>query len=164
MIRTVNIPIPHVRCLFKVWYFVCLQGETTEATKLFLECVWKVDTAWISWCTWFSCYLANSRLGWSLCNGQTNQPYPSDLFRYFTHLRNPLDTFYRKCVDLDGTVQASPMEWWMTDWRNMRGALRCVDRLGHDLPAIIILPTSPAIACRLPILPTDCPHIAHIVN
>ena len=39
---------------------------------------------------------------------------------------------------------------------------RCaVDRLGHDLLATIVLPTNPANARKLPILPIDCPHIAH---
>ena len=69
----------------------------------------------------------------------------------------------RQCVDcgwvrwphwgqnrlLDRIVQARLlMDCWMTDWPNMRRG--GVDRLGHDLLAIITLPTEP--------------HISHIAN
>ena len=59
-------------------------------------------------------------------------------------------------------LEASLMDWWLTDWRNMRRW--GVDRLSHDLTAIIVLPTNHPIAHTLPILPTNYPHIAHFAN
>ena len=53
---------------------------------------------------------------------------------------------------LDRIVQARlMMDCWVTDWPNMRRG--GVDRLGHDLLAIIALPTEPDIShiANLPI-------------